>query len=204
MRDGSDKIDSNHFRSAVEKVMMGEKLDRLPSKEEKRRIAVHESGHALVGELRLPGSVASVNVASRSNALGYVRQTQENDMYLYTCDYLKSRISVALAGVIAEELIFGSRSTGGSGDFKHASDIAKQIVYSGMSELGIISSEDIPGDQLHSAITSILRDVESSTREFLSKHRRELKHIAELLLDKETISGEELRLILNADSSECA
>ena len=201
MRDGSDKIDSNHFRSAVEKVMMGEKLDRLPSKEEKRRIAVHESGHALVGELRLPGSVASVNVASRSNALGYVRQTQENDMYLYTCDYLKSRISAALAGIIAEELIFGNRSTGGSGDFKHASDIAKQIVYSGMSELGIISSEDIPGDQLHSAITSILRDVESSTREFLSKHRRELKHIAELLLDKETISGEELRLIL---ISECA
>ncbi|HOH89614.1 MAG TPA: ATPase, partial [Bacillota bacterium] len=201
MRDGSDKIDSNHFRSAVEKVMMGEKLDRLPSKEEKRRIAVHESGHALVGELRLPGSVASVNVASRSNALGYVRQTQENDMYLYTCDYLKSRISAALAGIIAEELIFGNRSTGGSGDFKHASDIAKQIVYSGMSELGIISSEDIPGDQLHSAITSILRDVESSTRDFLSNYRRELKRISELLLDKETISGEELRLIL---ISECA
>jgi vesicle-fusing ATPase len=205
MREGSDKITSNHFRSAIEKVMMGEKLDRLPSREEKYRIAVHESGHALVGELRLPGSVASVNVASRSNALGYVRQTQENDMYLYTCDYLNSKISAALAGVLAEELIFGNRSTGGAGDFKHASDMAKQIVYGGMSELGIISAEDIPKDQLHSAIAAILREVENNTRELLSKHRRDLKQIVELLQDKETISGEELRIVIkNANNSECA
>ncbi|MDF2890516.1 MAG: ftsH 3 [Clostridia bacterium] len=205
MRDASENITSTHFRSAIEKVMMGEKLDRLPSKEEKHRIAVHESGHALIGELRLPDSVASVNVASRSNALGYVRQTQENDMYLYTCDYLKSRIAVALAGVLAEELIFGNRSTGGSSDFKHASDMAKQIIYSGMSELGIISVEDIPRDQLHTAITSILREVENDTRDLLSKHKRDIKQVVELLLDKETISGDELRLILtNSNNTECA
>jgi cell division protease FtsH len=204
MRDASENITSSHFRSAIEKVMMGEKLDRLPSKEEKHRIAVHESGHALIGELRLPDSVASVNVASRSNALGYVRQTQENDMYLYTCDYLKSRIAVALAGVLAEELIFGNRSTGGSSDFKHASDMAKQIIYSGMSELGIISVEDIPRDQLYSAITLILREVENDTRDLLSKHKSVLKQVVELLLDKETISGDELRFLLkNANSSEC-
>lgn len=197
MRENSDKIDSNHFRSAIEKVMMGEKLDRLPSKEEKHRITVHESGHALIGELRIPGSVASVNVASRSNALGYVRQTQEDDMYLYTYDYMKSRISVALAGVLAEELIFGNRSTGGSGDFKHASDMAKQIIYNGMSELGIISAEDIPKDQLHSAIMKILKKVENDTRELLLNHKIDLMRIVELLQDKETISGEELRMGLN-------
>jgi cell division protease FtsH len=204
MRDASENITSSHFRSAIEKVMMGEKLDRLPSKEEKHRIAVHESGHALIGELRLPDSVASVNVASRSNALGYVRQTQENDMYLYTCDYLKSRIAVALAGVLAEELIFSNRSTGGSSDFKHASDMAKQIIYSGMSELGIIPVEDIPKDQLYSAITLILREVENDTRDLLSKHKNVLKQVVELLLDKETISGDELRFVLkNSNSSEC-
>ena len=201
MRDASENITSSHFRSAIEKVMMGEKLDRLPSKEEKYRIAVHESGHALISELRLPDSVASVNVASRSNALGYVRQTQENDMYLYTCDYLKSRIAVALAGVLAEELILNNRSTGGSSDFKHASDMAKQIIYSGMSDLGIISVEDIPKDQLHSAITSILREVENDTRDLLSGHKRLLKQVVELLLDKETISGDELRFLLKNSSS---
>ncbi len=197
MRENSGKICSRHFQSAIEKVMMGEKLDRLPSQEEKNRIAIHESGHALIGELKLPGSVASVNVASRSNALGYVRQTQETDMYLYTCDQLKSKIAVALAGVLAEELMLKNRSTGGSNDFKHASDIAKQIVYSGMSELGIISAEDIPDDQLHSAITVILREVEDETRELLSKHRSDLEQISGLLLDKETISGDELRYVLN-------
>jgi vesicle-fusing ATPase len=196
MREASEKITSDHFRSAIEKVMMGEKLDRLPSDEEKHRIAVHESGHALIGELKLAGSVASVNVASRSNALGYVRQTQENDMYLYTIDYLKSRIAVALAGTLAEEIIFCNRSTGGSSDFKHASDMAKQIIYSGMSELGIISVEDIPKDHLFSAITSILRAVENETRDLLSGYKDELNRIAELLLDKETISGDELRIVL--------
>lgn len=205
MRDGSEQITSSHFRGAIEKVMMGEKLDRLPSKEEKYRIAVHESGHALIGELLLPESVASVNVASRSNALGYVRQTQENDMYLYTYDYLKSEISVALAGTIAEELLLKSKSTGGLSDFRHAADMAKQIVYSGMSELGIISVDDIPGTELHGAITKILHQLEDETRELLKKHINELKQITDLVLDKETISGDELRLILkNANNSECA
>lgn len=205
MRENSDEITSFHFQSAIEKVMMGEKLDRLPSTEEKHRIAVHESGHALIGELKFPDSVASVNVASRSNALGYVRQTQEDDMYLYTCDYLKSRIAVALSGILAEELVFGNRSTGGTSDFKHASDMAKQIIFSGMSELGIISAEDIPKDLLHSAITTILKEMENETRNLLSEHKRSLKKVTELLMDKETISGDELRLLLeNAADSECA
>ncbi|HWR62590.1 MAG TPA: AAA family ATPase [Clostridia bacterium] len=205
MREGSEEITSSHFRSAVEKVMMGEKLDRLPSAEEKQRIAVHESGHALLGELKLPGSVASVNVASRSNALGYVRQTQENDMYLYTCEHLKSRISIALAGILAEELVFGSRSTGGSSDFRHASDMAKQIIFSGMSELGIIPADDIPGERLYSAITKILKEIEADTCELLLKHKRTLMQITGLLLDKETIPGDELRLVIkNMNNSECA
>lgn len=205
MREGSEQIASRHFRGAVEKVMMGERLDRLPSKEEKKRIAVHESGHALIGELKLPDSVASINVASRSNALGYVRQTQENDMYLYTYDYLNARIAVALAGTVAEDIILNGRSTGGSSDFRHAADMAKQIVYSGMSELGIISVEDIPGAELHGAITKILHQVEEETRKLLEQHIKELKQVTELVLDKETLSGDELRLILkNSSSSECA
>jgi len=205
MRDGYEEITSAHFKSAIEKVMMGEKLDRLPSLEEKQRIAVHESGHALIGELKLPGSVASVNVASRSNALGYVRQTQENDMYLYTHEYLKARISIALAGILSEEQVLGNRSTGGSSDFRHASDIAKQIIYSGMSELGIVPVDDVPGERLYSAITGILKEIEADTRDILMKHKRTLKQVTELLLDKETISGDELRLVIkNMDNSECA
>ena len=196
MRENSAEINRHHFHNAVEKVMMGEKLDRLPSNDEKHRIAVHESGHALIGELKFPGSVASINVSSRSNAIGYVRHTQENDMYLYTCDYLKSKIAVALAGTLAEELTYKNRSTGGSDDLRHASDMAKQIVCGGMSGLGIISAEDIPSEHLHSAITAILKESENETRELLFKHKDKLKHITGLLLDKETIPGDELRIVL--------
>ncbi len=201
MRDGSKEINSDHFHNAIEKVMMGEKLDRVPNNEEKRRIAIHESGHALIGELMFPNSVASVNVASRSNALGYVRQTQQEDIYLYTHEYLKSRISVALAGVIAEEIILKSRSTGGSSDFKHASDMAKQIIYSGMSELGIISSEDIPKDQVHNIISKILREVENETNEVLCKNKSYLEGMTELLLDRETLSGDEIRILIHGQNS---
>ncbi|WP_073024991.1 AAA family ATPase [Lutispora thermophila] len=196
MRENSQLITSVHFKNAIEKVMMGEKLDRLPSADEKKRIAVHESGHALAGELLFPDSVASVNVASRSNALGYVRNTQEDDMFLYTYDYLKGRIAVSLAGTIAEEILIGSRSTGASSDFQHASDLARHIIYGGMSELGIISTEDLPKDKLHATLSSILQDVEKSTIELLNDNIETLQTIANELLDKETLSGDELRALI--------
>ena len=197
MREGADKISLKHFRNSIEKVIMGEKLDRLPSEEEKQRIAIHESGHALMSELKFPHSVASVNVASRSNALGYVRQTQKDDLYLYTFDYLEGQIAVALAGALAEDVILKSRSTGGSSDFTHGSKLAKQIVFSGMSEMGIVSVEDIPKDILHSAISRILSKIENNTRDLLNRNKVVLEKITAKLLDKESMSGDELRELLD-------
>ncbi|MDD4834802.1 MAG: AAA family ATPase [Lutispora sp.] len=196
MREESQEISPNHFKNAIEKVMMGEKLDRLPSAEEKLRIAVHESGHALVGETIFPHSVASVNIASRSNALGYVRSTQEDDMFLYTYDYLKGRIAVSLAGALAEEVLLKSRSTGASSDFKNASDIARHIIHGGMSEIGIISVEDVPKNKLHDTISSILAEIEENTLAMLNENIRILKQISDELLEKETLSGDQLRALI--------
>lgn len=196
MREGAEKITSIHFKNAIEKVIMGEKLDRIPNEVEKQRIAIHESGHALVSELKFPNSVASVNVASRSNALGYVRQTQKEDIYLYTYDYLEGKIAVALAGVLAEEVLLNNRSTGGTSDFSHAGNLAKQIVFNGMSKMGIVSAEDIPKDALHSTISGILSEIENKTRDLLSKYKWLLENIVEKLLDKESLSGDELRELL--------
>ncbi len=201
MREDAREITPRHFRGAIEKVMMGEKLDKLPNAGEKYRVAIHEAGHALIGELLLPRSVASVNVASRSNALGYVRQTQEEDMYLHTYGYLKNRIAVALAGSVAEEVMLSSRSTGGANDFKQAADLARQIVYGGMSEMGIVPVEDMPKEKLYSAVADILRVVENETRELVGRYRCELEQITTLLLDKETISGDELRALLQINST---
>ncbi|WP_232199060.1 AAA family ATPase [Thermosinus carboxydivorans] len=205
LREGAAQITREHLRAAVDKVIMGEKLDRLPSAAEKRRIAVHEAGHAIVSEFIEPGSVAGVNVASRGNALGYVRQTQQDDMYLYTADYLRGRIAVALAGAVAEELEFGNRSTGAGNDFKQAADLAKQIIFGGMSELGIVSPEDIPKEKLHNAITAILSDVETGVRAILRDQKAALDRVVTALLQRESIAGDELRAMLGeAGYSQCA
>src|SRR5690606_10433681 len=92
---------------AVEKVLMGERADRRPSDEERRRVAYHEAGHALMGELLQPGSVASVTIVSRGAALGYVRQRPQDDVWLLTREQMENEARVALAGYAAEQLVFG-------------------------------------------------------------------------------------------------
>lgn len=196
LREQADEITSFHLKTAIDKVIMGEKLDRLPSLEEKRRIAVHEIGHALVSELTKPGSVATINVTSRSNALGYVRQTQETDTYLYTLDELKAKIAVALAGSIAEEIHLGNRSTGAANDFKQAADLAKKIINGGMSEIGIISPDNIPQELLHTTLSAILKDVESYVSTILTVNTDTMNGILAVLLEKESLTGKEFRELM--------
>ncbi|WP_371361587.1 ATP-dependent zinc metalloprotease FtsH [Sporomusa rhizae] len=196
-RENAGEITAQHLRSAVEKVIMGEKLDRIPGGEEKSRIAIHETGHAVLSECIQPGSVASVNVVPRGNALGYVRQTQQEDMYLYTVDFIKGKIAVAIAGAIAEDIFLGARSTGSDNDFKQAASMAKQIIFGGMSELGIVSPEDVPKDLLHNAITSIIKEIECKVRTMLMDKKTEFDTVVKILLAKEFISGSEFRVLLN-------
>lgn len=191
-------ITAEHFQHAIDKIIMGEKLDRVPNSLEKQRIAIHEVGHALLSELTQPGSVATINIASRSNALGYVRQTPVDDTYLYTKDAINAKIAVALAGAISEEISLGNRSTGASNDFKQAIDWAKQIINSGMSSLGIVSPEDLTQELLHATLTSILQEVEQSVHKILLDHQKTLQETVSLLLDKEYVSGDEFRIILKA------
>jgi len=191
-------ITSEHFQSAIDKVMMGEKLDRLPSLSEKQRIAVHEVGHAILSEFTRPGSVSTINIASRSNALGYVRQTETADHYLHTLDHLNEKIAVTLAGAIAEEIILGNRSTGATNDFKQATELAKLIIGSGLSVLGIVSLEDIPKELLHTTITSILKENELFVHTIVMSHQTILQTIVTALLEKESVSGDDFRILLKA------
>ena len=198
LRQQQDHITAEHFQSAIDKVMMGEKLDRMPSDSEKQRIAVHEVGHAILSELSRPGSVATINIASRSNALGYIRQTETADNYLHTLDHIKGKIAVALAGAVAEEISLGNRSTGAANDFKQATELVKLIIDSGMSELGIVSLEDIPIELLHTTITSILKEVENSVHTTLNNHQTMLTGITIKLLENESINGDDFRILLKA------
>lgn len=198
LRDQAMEITLAHLRSAVEKVMMGEKLDRIPNPEEKRRIAIHEAGHAVLGEVVQPGSVASINIASRGRALGYVRQTQQDDLYLYTFDYLKGRMAVAMAGALAEEMMLGNRSTGAASDFSHVADIAKQIIFGGMSHLGIVSRDDLPKEILYKTISEIVREMEAYVHDVLQLHKEVLNQTVHTLLTKESVPGTEFRTLFSS------
>ena len=92
-------------------------MDRQPNEDELRRIAVHEIGHALVSERIRPGSVSTVTIIPRGGALGYVREVPEADSYLQTRRQLEERIQLLVAGSIAEEILFQSRSTRGQQRF---------------------------------------------------------------------------------------
>lgn len=193
MRQGRETIGPEHFREAIEKVLMGEKLDRRPSDAEKRRVAYHELGHALVSESVCPGSVSSVTVTPRGQALGYMRQSPMEDRYLYTKQELMDQIAVALGGAVAEETVFGERSTGSAGDFDHAVDLATRIVYAGLSHLGVVSRDNLPPDKLHEAIQAIIGEEEKRVRSLIGDFRGIMDELASELVVEEKITGDRLR-----------
>lgn len=201
MREGLTEISQRHFHEAVDKVMMGEKLDRRPSRIELERVAVHEAGHALMSEYVRPGSVSTLTVTPRGQALGYMRQTPEDDTYLYTRDYLENQIAVMLAGALAEELVLGSRSTGAANDYQQANGVADQIIRAGMSELGVVDPETLPQGIRYRVVTGILRDQEERVRNYLVRVKKALSGIVEILLEQEKISGDRLREILRCEAA---
>ncbi len=196
MREECKEICQHHFNESIDKVMMGGKLDRRPSEADMRRVAVHETGHALLSEIVRAGSVSTLTVTPRGDALGYMRQTPEDDTYLYTKDYLENQIAVMLAGSVAEEIILGSRSTGSSGDFEQAVRAAETMVRSGMSELGVVSPDTLPQELKHKTITDIVRIQEEQVKMHVSSHQHMFNRIVEVLLEKEKVTGEQFRSLL--------
>ncbi|MGZ4106373.1 MAG: AAA family ATPase, partial [Tumebacillaceae bacterium] len=143
MRENKEQIEQLHFRDSVDKVLLGERTGKTPRPEELERVAVHELGHAIVSEAVRTHSVSHITIAPRGNALGFVRQVPESDGYLYTMDQLINQIMIALGGTVAEELIFGNRSTGAQGDIQQATNMARTIVACGLSKLGIVDIENL-------------------------------------------------------------
>ncbi len=189
MREAKTTIEPHHFREAMEKVMLGEKRSQRPNQGELERVAVHEVGHALLSELVRPGSVSTITVTPRGEALGYMRQTPEDDQYLYTQDYLEGQIDVLLAGSVSEEVLLHSRSTGNAGDFAKATEIAATLVFAGMSPLGIVSRELIPKTLLHQTMNRLLGEREAGVRTLLTEYQDFIRQVVRQLLAEECVSG---------------
>lgn len=202
-RENSENITRSHFKEAVDKVMMGEKLDRWPNADELRRVAVHETGHALISEVMRSDSVSTLTISPRGNALGYMRQTPEDDTYLYTKEYLENQICIMLAGALAEELIMEGRSTGAANDFEQAVRLARKIVTAGMSPLGVIDEEIMPQGKMHAMITEILQVQETRVRDTLRSYAGKIEEVVAILLENERLSGEEFRqLVIEVDEKQ--
>jgi len=196
LRDDLQEINMKHFREAVEKVMLGEKLDRKPTEEEMARVSVHEGGHALLAEHLQPNSVAQISIRSRGNALGYVRHYPKDDLYLYTQAMLEEQIMIALAGAIAEETILGERSTGAAGDYEQALRMVDKMIASGMSRLGVVDLAKISPEQRQEVTAEILSALEERTRHIIVAKRETLEKLVRLLKIEEVVPGEQLRLLI--------
>jgi cell division protease FtsH len=204
------------FNEAIERVLTGlEKKSRVLNELEKRTVAYHEAGHALIGAL-MPGagSVEKISIVPRGvGALGYTLQLPEEDRFLIIEDELRGRIATLLGGRSAEELIFHKVSTGASDDIQKATDLADRFVtlYGMSDQLGPIAFEKVQ-QQFLEGLTSprravspkIAEEIDREVKEIvdsahhialsvLVKNQQLLEEIAQALLEKEVLEGPELR-----------
>lgn len=209
------EINMQDFEEAIEKVIAGpEKKSRIIRSSEKEIVAFHELGHALVGKL-LPKAnpVHKVTIIPRGLALGYTLQMPEEDRYLLTKEELEAEISVLLGGRAAEELIFGQPTSGAADDLKRAVEIARKMICEfGMSKrlknlsLGDQHSEVFLGKDLmqirnfsedtakiiDEEIKEIVDTAFSRALNILKIHEKILRELSKVLIEKETLEGEEI------------
>ncbi|MCM3747512.1 AAA family ATPase [Paenibacillus pasadenensis] len=199
MRENSEFVSQKHLSMAIDKVMMGEKTDRESTKEERERVAIHELGHAIAAELLRPGSVSQVALSPRGAALGYVRHNPVQDHYLYTKDFLESQIMIALAGAAAEEMFYGGRSTGSRNDFEQSLNIVRTMVECGLTEVGITEERMMTPDRWASVSGKVLDELMLRIKEMLDTRRELFQHCLDILIDKETLGGEQFRMLITED-----
>jgi cell division protease FtsH len=196
MREEAEQIEQRHLSQAVDKVMMGEKTDRETAKEERERVAIHELGHAIAAELVRPGTVAQVSLSPRGKALGYVRHNPQQDQYLYTKQHLEHQLIIALGGAAAEEIFYGSRSTGSRGDFEQAINLVQTMMDCGLTNLGIIDRNMVTKEELMKENAAILDQLSAQTREMLEGQRHVFEQSLEILIKEENLSGEQFRELI--------
>jgi cell division protease FtsH len=203
------------FTDALEKIVLGPERPLLLSHEDKARIAYHEGGHAILG-LVVPGAdpVHRVTIVPRGQALGVTYQRPDTDRYNYPEAYLRARIVGMLGGRAAEELVYGTKTTGAESDIEQATTLARNMVTRwGMSErLGTVQlaprenpylgGQDGYGGTrpfseetartIDAEVLKIINESHEEARRLLGEHRTQLDALAEALLARETLDEQEI------------
>ena len=215
-----EKVGRDEVEEAMERVMAGpERKSRVMSQKEREVIAFHESGHALVGHvLENSDPIHKISIIARGQALGYTMQVPEQDHFLSSRDEMLDQIAVLLGGRTAEELFCGDITTGASNDLERATKIAREMVTRfGMSEeLGtqvfgeaqheVFLGRDYAQKNDYSAETAkriddeierIMREGHDRAREVLSARGAQMRTMAEVLLDRETVEGPAVNALLD-------
>jgi len=224
-RRGAAAIERSDFTGAIERIVAGlEKRNRLLNPEERKVVAHHEMGHAIVA-MTLPGvdPVHKISIIPRGvSALGYTIQRPTEDRYLMARGELQNRMAVLLGGRAAELLVFGSLSTGAADDLVKATDIARSMVmrYGMDDKLGSVAYDETrpsflgpvagavqprqfseeTAREIDLAVRDIVKKALDSALEILGRRRDVLERGAEALLRQETLSAEDLRSLMDSRS----
>ena len=220
VRVGHNQVEMEDFEAAIDRILAGpEKKNRVLNPEEKRRVAYHEAGHAMVAEQVPTGQpVHKISIIPRGvSALGFTLQLPVEEKFLSTEHELKDQIAILLGGRMAEEIALGSISTGAQNDLEKASDIARSMVCSlGMSkklgpltygkrqQLQFLETEmseyrnysDETARIIDTEIMALIQEGETRAREIITTNRSALEKLANLLQEKEVINREEMTALL--------
>ena len=204
---------------AVEIIIAGkEKKDRILSDKEKKIVAYHEVGHALLAALQKnTDPVQKITIVPRTmGALGYTMQMPEEEHYLMSKDEILDEITVLLAGRVAEEIVFNTKTTGAANDIERANDLARAMIAQygmsdkfGMAALEKVQSKYLDGrnvpncseetrTQLDNEIVRVLKEAHDKAEKMLTENAEALHKISDFLIEKETITGEQFMSILDS------
>ena len=215
-----EKVGRDEVEEAMERVMAGpERKSRVMSQKEREVIAFHESGHALVGHvLENSDPIHKISIIARGQALGYTMQVPEQDHFLSSRDEMLDQIAVLLGGRTAEDLFCGDITTGASNDLERATKIAREMVtrYGMSEELGtqvfgeaqheVFLGRDYAQKNDYSAETAkriddeierIMREAHDRARKVLSARGDQMRTMAKVLLERETVEGPAVDALLD-------
>ena len=222
VRNGRTYVTQEDLEESIEVVIAGyQKKNAVLSDKEKLIVAYHETGHALVAALQSHSApVTKITIIPRtSGALGYTMQVEERDQYLLSKEELENKIATYAGGRAAEELIFGSITTGASNDIEQMTKLARAMItrYGMSNEFGMMALETVNGQYLGgdtslacAAETAAIVDEKAKTllkkeyekaMDLLKNNKQKLHELAKYLYEKETITGDEFMQILNAQES---
>jgi cell division protease FtsH len=206
-RRGHDAVEMSDFTGSLEKILLGAPRGTLLAEADRERTAYHESGHALIGMLSSDADpVRKVSIIPRGQALGVTLSTPDVDPVSYSREELEAKIRVSLGGRVAEEVVYGTITTGAESDIQQLTQIARQMVGRwGMSkELGPVAmlpanqesllpgtSEISPQSQwiLDKAVERVIDQAHAEATRLLTEHRSQLESLATALLKAETLDA---------------